>query len=117
MIDILYFPFPDYMHDHFGGFATYAGGRYRILIDNRQPEELQLRALKHEYSHIMLGHLFTAAPEYPSPEFDAQEAAADAYADAMTEAEFSALLSMSEKVYRDTLPDCLPAQLPEVIPA
>lgn len=115
-IDILYFPFPDYMHGHFGGFATYcaADKRYKVLIDNRQPEELQLRFLRHEYGHIMLGHLTSAdpEPEYDTPEFDAREKAADDYADAMTEAEFSALLSLSAQVHLDTLPDGVPEVMP-----
>ena len=113
LIDVLYFPFPDYLHGHFGGFATYSGGRYRVIIDNRQTEERQRHFLRHEYGHIMLGHIHAAEPEYDTPEYDAREAAADAYAEAMTDAEFSVLLSLSAQVHLDKLPE----GLPEVMPA
>mgnify|MGYP003369982427 CR=1 FL=1 len=113
-IDILFFPFPDYMFNHFGGFCTFSGGRYRVIIDNRQPEQLQQRFLKHEFGHIMCGHLLSSdpEPEYLSPEFDAREAEADAYADAMSEAEYAALLSLSTQKHLDSLPDCVPEVLP-----
>lgn len=112
LIDILYFPFPDYMYNHFGGFASYnaADKRFRVIIDSRQPEELQMRFLKHEYGHIMCGHILSAESE---PADGSWETAADAYADAMTEAEFSVLLSLSNQVHLDGLPE----GMPEVIPA
>ena len=113
-IDILFFPFPAYLRNHFGGFATYAGGRYKIVIDRSQPEELQQRFLKHEYGHIMCGHLSSdTEPEYGTPEFDAREAEADAYADNMTDTEYNVLLSLSTREYLDTLPK----GMPEVVPA
>ena len=118
-IDILFFPFPDYMHNKFGGFATYAGGRYKVIIDNRHPEQLQQRFLMHEFAHIMLNHILSSdpEPEYDTPEFYAREAAADDYADNMTDAEYAALLSVSTQKHLDTLPEGMPEQLPEVVPA
>ena len=117
--DILYFPFPEYLRGHYGGFVSYSNGRFRIIIDRSQSEEFQQRTLKHEYGHIMLGHVLSHDPEpdYDSPEYDAREAEADAYADNMPDSEYDLLLSLSRKKYLDTLPEGMPEQLPEVIPA
>ena len=109
LIAIAYMPFPDGIHEHFAGFATYSHEKkqYQIIINSRYPEERQKRSLKHEYGHIMLGHILSSdpEPEYPSPEFDAREAAADEYADNMTDAEFDALYSISKKIYHDKFPE------------
>lgn len=98
LIQILFCPFPEGAHNKLYGVTRLYNGQYQILIDNLQPEERQQRTLRHEYAHMMLGHLKSTEPEpeYPSPEYDAREKAADDYADAMTEAEFSALLYLSD---------------------
>jgi Zn-dependent peptidase ImmA (M78 family) len=118
-IDILFFPFPAYMHNRLGGFVTYSGGRCLIAIDRSQPEEVQQHCLKHEFGHIMLNHILSddPEPEYGTPEFYARENEADEYAHNMTDAEFNVLLSMSGKKYLDTLPEGMPEQLPEVVSA
>ena len=106
LIDIAYVPFPDEVHGKIAGATTRneQKHRYQILIDNRYPAEFQQRCLRHEYGHIMLGHLeMEIEPEYGTPEFDAREAEADAYADAMPESEFNALLSISNIVHHEAV--------------
>ena len=105
LIDIAYVPFPDAAHGKLFGVTTRneQKHRYQILIDNRNPAEVQQRCLRHEYGHIMLGHLEEPEPEYPSPEHDAMEKAADDYADAMPESVFNTLLSISSIVHHEAV--------------
>lgn len=111
LIDVAFVPFPEAVHGKMAGVATRneQKHRYQILIDNLNPAEVQQKCLRHEYGHIMLGHLEEPEPEYPSPEFDAREKAADDYADSMPDSVFNTLLSISNIVHRDKVPEVVTA--------
>ena len=96
MFVILYIPFPDEAHNIIGGMIQFneKTKQYNILIDSRQSEEQQLFTLKHEFGHVMLGHL-----EDSSKPTIIKESEADDYAHAMTDAFFDAFMSLSEVIH------------------
>ena len=51
-------PFPEEIQDIVFGIAEFDVKRqcYKIVIDSTRDEETQTRTLKHELSHILLGH-------------------------------------------------------------
>ena len=65
LIDVAFVPFPEAVHGKMAGVATRneQKHRYQILIDNLNPAEVQQKCLRHEYGHIMLGHLEEPEPE------------------------------------------------------
>ena len=71
-------------------------GRYGIMINCNRTEAEQVRALKHELSHLVLGHLTdgrTETTKIYSDNFDDVEREADDYADRMTDDEFRELMT------------------------
>ena len=93
---IAYTPFPDDAHNIARGIIRFNSKtkQYNILIDSRQSEEQQLFTLKHEFGHVMLGHL-----EDSSKPTTIKESEADDYAHAMTDAFFDAFMSLSEVIH------------------
>ena len=92
---IAYTPFPDDAHNTIGGMVRYnvKTKQYNILIDSRQSEEQQLFTLKHEFGHIMLGHM-----EDPHKPTSVKEYEADNYAHSMTDAFFNAFMTLSKVI-------------------
>ena len=90
---IAYIPFPDDVHDNAAGLVQFneQTKQYIILIDSRQPAAEQIFTLKHEFGHIMLGHM-----EDPGKPTSVKEHEADNYAHSMTDAFFNAFMSLSK---------------------
>lgn len=85
--------------DTAGGFAVrvHEKGSITILINREKPEDVQRWMLKHELSHVLLGHLtdgrvkpnsFSYHNDNPEVEDEANQ-----YADQMTDEEFSELMA------------------------
>lgn len=68
-------------------------GNYTVAIDSAQDEETQKFALKHELSHIHLGH-FDPDNKKPISEIEQE---ADKHAEQMTEEELNFLLTFCRK--------------------
>ena len=95
---LVYVNFPAPADHAAGGFTmrATASGKITIMINAIIPEEDQIRFLKHELSHILLGHLedervtddLSYLDEYPEIEDDANR-----YADQMTDDEFHELMT------------------------
>lgn len=92
LFNIEYFPFPDDIHEIMAGMVWYDENikRFCIAIDSRRSKEQQLFTLKHEYAHVMIGHLNDSS----KPTL-AKEVEADYYANNMTESVFNILMSLS----------------------
>ena len=59
MITLVYAAFPSLAGDCFRGMTILnPSGRVTIMINSLKPKEEQIRTLKHELSHIILGHLW-----------------------------------------------------------
>lgn len=95
---IMYRPFPTELHGKIGGVTGgKPGGVLVVMIDNTLPEAEQKKTLKHELSHIVLGHLEddrTDRKNYLKNVMEL-EAEADAKADSMTDEELNALLKLA----------------------
>lgn len=117
---LVYASFPDIAKTHggidpdtlnkMGGFAVLnPAGWYGIMINSNRTEAEQIRALKHELSHLVLGHLTddrTDTTDIYLKNLDDVEREADDYADQMTDEEFSELMTyqIGAARYFDELP-------------
>ena len=95
LFDVLFAPFPDEAHNYARGLVDYdeEKKRFNIAVDTRQSEEQQLFTLKHEFAHIMVGHVFGS-----DKPITIRESEADDYANKMTDSMFESLLSLSNVV-------------------
>lgn len=73
-------------------------GRFLIAINNQETDDDLIRILKHELSHIALGHFDDDRTE----SLEEIEKEADLYADQMTDDEFSELMTyqVGETVFK-----------------
>ena len=104
-ITLCYAAFPG-IANGFGGLTRISpSGRVSILINNGRSDEEQKRTLKHELSHIILGHLWDDRVHGEdlsylddNPEIEDE---ADRYADQMTDETLAELVSglIGETVY------------------
>lgn len=86
-------PFPDMLHDEIKGMTAHPDGKeYIILIDSKLNTADRLHTLKHELSHILLGHHDQEAR--PLEEIEKE---ADAHAAAMTEDELAKLMAYERR--------------------
>ncbi len=75
MINLIFAPLPEELHD-IKGMSTMDGpGIWTILINSTQAGIVQRHALGHELAHVLLGHF-----EKPEREIDELEREADAHA-------------------------------------
>jgi len=83
-------PFPEEIRGIVRGVAEYdvKRGRFLIVIDEALDDAERLFALKHELSHILLGH-----HDQTDRDLAILEDEADRNADQMTDAEFSRLMT------------------------
>ena len=103
--NLIYQPFPEEIQGLIPGFAGHRGDDYTILIDSTQPEEKQAWTLRHELSHLWLGHLDddekrTETSQAYLENIDEIEAEANHYADQMTDEELSYLMTFAQSVKR-----------------
>lgn len=100
---------PDTINKMGGVAVRDPAGLYAIMINRNRTEAEQIRALKHELSHLRLGHLTDGRTETTKiyfDNFDDVEREADDYADQMTDEEFSELMTyqIGAARYIDELP-------------
>ena len=88
--NLIYISFPC-PADAIGGVTRYdvKTGRYTVAINNQTTDDDQIRTLKHELSHILLGHFL----DDEDRDIREIEKEADDYADQMTDDEFSDLMT------------------------
>lgn len=84
---IIYKTFPEPLKGSIVGLAGRKGNSYTVLIDESLGDSERKETLKHELSHILLGHL----DDDKKPE-EQIEREADQYAAAMTDDEFEQLM-------------------------
>lgn len=80
---VFYRPFPARVKGYISGATQYRAGRYIVLIDSNLDDVQREKALRHELSHILLGHFTDDQKGWEEIEREA-----DQYADAMTDEEF-----------------------------
>ncbi len=83
---VVYRSFPAACKGNVYGVTCYQAGRYIVLIDRDLDAIQREKTLRHELSHILLGH-FTDG----SKSVEEMEREADSHADAMTDDEFNML--------------------------
>lgn len=83
---VVYQPFPAAVKGNVFGVTCYQSGRYVVLIDRDLDAIQREKTLRHELSHILLGH-FTDDQK----SLEEMEREADQHADAMTDDEFNML--------------------------
>lgn len=86
-IRILYKCFPDALKGSVRGFTSTRGKSYIIMIDSDLGDPERKKTLKHELSHILLGHF-----EDQDRSVDELEREAIDHAEAMTDDELDQLL-------------------------
>ena len=96
--NLLYWDFPESLHNQVGGWTINQNGSLTVLIDSLLPADKQRFYLKHELAHIALDHMNKAIPK--NSEIvgdcwlisDAWEAEANKYAEQMTDEELNHLM-------------------------
>lgn len=89
--DLIFLQFPEVIQGEVFGATQYKGDHYTVTIDSSQSEEIQRQTLKHELSHIKLGHFES------DMDIRAVEAEADLYADQMSDEELSYLMTFCDR--------------------
>ena len=82
--------------DALGGVTMCKNGKYIIMINKIKPAEEQIRTIKHELSHILLGHFGDRRTKDDQTYLDNLaeiEEEADRYADQMTDEELAQLMT------------------------
>lgn len=80
---VIYKSFPASVKGYVFGATGYQSGRYVVLIDRDLDDVQREKALRHELSHILLGHFTDDQKSLEEIEREAEQ-----YADAMTDEEF-----------------------------
>lgn len=83
---VIYKAFPDALRGVVRGLTSFRGDLYIILIDACLSDSEREKTLKHELSHILLGHFID-----DQKSVEEMEREADQHADMMTENEFNML--------------------------
>lgn len=83
---VVYKAFPDALRGIVRGFTSFRGKMYVILIDACLSDSEREKTLKHELSHILLGHFIDERKSV-----EEMEREADRYANVMTDDEFNML--------------------------
>lgn len=87
-----YIPFETDLRGKVFGFTAFRGNKAIVFIDNTRTQGEQAHTLKHELSHILLGHFLEEQKTIEEMEREAGQ-----HADAMTDQEFQTLLSYQIK--------------------
>ena len=102
--NLIYQPFPEEIQGLIPGFTGHREDDYTVFIDSTQTEEKQDLTLRHELSHLWLGHLDedkrTETSQAYLDNIDEIEAEANNYADQMTDEELSYLMTFAQSVKR-----------------
>lgn len=98
---VIYLDMPDQIRGKMFGWTMYDQGRYFVFIDKALDELARRDALRHELSHIVLGHLtdtrVSTDQEYLD-NFDSVEAEACEYAARMTDDELDQLMAHADMI-------------------
>lgn len=98
--DLIFLQFPEEIQGIIPGLTQCKGDHCTVLIDNSQSEEIQRKTLRHELSHIRLGHFDedrTESDQAYLRNIQSIEAEADLYADQMSEEELSYLMTFCDR--------------------
>jgi Predicted Zn peptidase len=98
---VIYLDMPDEIRGKMFGCTTYDQGRYFVFIDKDLDEQARRDALRHELSHIILGHLTdprTTNDHVYLENFDSVEAEACEYAARMTDEELDQLMTYADMI-------------------
>lgn len=87
---LVYRPLPDSVKGTVCGMTYRCSGKYLVLIDSDLEAVEREKTLKHELSHILLGHFIDNEKNQAEKEREAEE-----HAEAMTNEEFSFLLDFA----------------------
>ena len=91
---IVYKAFPDPISGYITGITKKKKDHYTIMIDSTLSEDHRDQTLKHELSHIVLGHFDN------DRSIEDCELEADQHADKMTKEEFADLMTYCYEVVR-----------------
>lgn len=99
--NLYYVPFPEQIRGIIRGAVQCKQNSYLVLIDSSLTDEQQSFSLKHELSHILLGHFDYDSESYLA-NIEKVEAEANQYAEQMTDDEFQYIMSYAGKIKRIT---------------
>lgn len=98
---VIYLDLPEQIRGKMFGWTMHDQGRYIVFIDKTLNELARRDALRHELSHIILGHLTdtrVSTDQDYLENFDSVEAEACEYAASMTDDELAQLMTFADVI-------------------